>query len=94
VGWRELEKALVEADLDVLNADIVEGEEVVTLRLEGMLDDEEWYELVLRAGWLAVRRSDGTACSLQALMSLGSAYWEEFSRRSAEANRVQPETPA
>jgi hypothetical protein len=91
VTWGEFEKALADAEFEVHDAEIVQGEEVVTLRLWGMLGGEDWHQLVLRASRLSVHRSDDVAFSLDDLIALGNAYWEAFSQRREELKRLQSE---
>ena len=85
VSWREFEERLATGiRFEVLHAELAQHERTATLYLGGMLDDEAWHSLFLRAAQLSVSRSDGEPFSLDALIALGDDYWEAFSQRSAQ----------
>lgn len=83
-SWSSFELALADEDtsFDVLDAEYVRQEDAtITLRLGGMLDSSDWHQLVIRAGNLTVLRNDQESFSLEELITMGEAYWEDFSRR-------------
>jgi hypothetical protein len=81
-SWSELENALTTADFGVLQAWLASGEEGLTLHLEGVMDDEHWCALYVRAGSLSISRNDGSGMTLDELEELGEAYWQELGRKS------------
>ena len=91
MSWAALEAALPDAPLDVYNAQLVQTDGGVALRIEGVLDGNDWCELVVRASRLSVHRSDGECFNLSELIGLGDAYWEAFARRSEERMRLAAE---
>jgi hypothetical protein len=79
--WSQFERMLDNAALDILDADLACGPNVVAMRFGGMLDGDQWHQLIVQAGELSVRRSDDLPSSLDELQGLGEAYWTAFSQR-------------
>ncbi len=86
LSWSELENALMTADFGVLQAWLASSEEGVTLHLEGVLDDEHWCAVFVRAGSLSISRNDGSGITLDELEELGAAYWQGFGKRRASGD--------
>lgn len=88
ISWSAFELALAADDCEfsVLEAHLIQqGERGVALRLGGKLDGDEWHQLTLQADALTVTRSDADSFSLEGLLALGEAYWDEFSQRRPTA---------
>lgn len=92
VDWATLETALEDPErfLDISHAELTAGAGTVALRLQCMLDGDEWHDLYLYAESLEVAGSDGRALTLEEFLRLGHDYWEAFSRRRLSAPDAAP----
>ncbi len=78
ISWKELERSLDPAKLDVYDAWLASGDLGITLRIEGsIVGGDQFYTLFFRGKKLSAQRSDSLPFSLDQLMELGEAYWKE-----------------
>lgn len=81
VSWSSFELAFARegGEFRVRDAQIIQrGTEAVALRLSGFMDDNEWRDLIIQAEALTLTHSDTREFSLDELMAMGEAYWEDF----------------
>ena len=78
ISWKELERSLDPAKLDIYDARLASGDVGVTLRIEGsIVGGDQFYTLFFRGKKLSTHRSDSLPFSLDQLMDLGEAYWKD-----------------
>jgi hypothetical protein len=77
MAWAELEQSAGATGFLVLQGCLTSGPGETTLRVEGLLDDDLWCVLFVRADLLSVSGADGSSLSLEGLLELGNRYWRE-----------------
>lgn len=82
VDWAEFELFVDAHGFEVSDADLWRGPTQVSLRIEGMLNDEDWCEVHIRAAALTVTRSDGVDLGLAEFRRWGEVYWAAFAARA------------
>ncbi len=84
VGWADFEAMFGDGFLDIADAELVRGDQIVSLRLSGMMKgdraDERAFELTLRGSGLAIRQGREGLIDLERFVRLGEEYWEAWSK--------------
>jgi hypothetical protein len=83
-SWSEFERSI--AGAETLDATLVEGDNVVALKITLSTAHDRYYEMYTRADSIAFA-AGARHLSLGEFIRLGEAYWEAFSRRA----RPKPE---
>jgi hypothetical protein len=83
ISWEEIERDVSADPLQVHDADLAQGDQGVALRLQGWLEEANWWViLTVYAEQLVLARSDRVEFSLSLFEQLGQRYWEDFVRRA------------
>lgn len=81
LAWTTLEETVNDAGFLTLQAYLASGPGELSLRVEGLLDDDQWCVLSLRATALLISSADGSNLTVDNLIDLGNAYWGTLGTR-------------
>jgi hypothetical protein len=78
VSWHVLESALKDEEVTfmVSSAELLSTDNSLALKIEGRLDDEDWFEFVVAAGQADLTDTENRGLSLDQLAEMGVAYWD------------------
>ena len=88
LSWSDLERAVTAEHkqvIDISDATLAtEKDEVVALRISGLLNYTAYHEIFLRAEKLTISRTDAGEVSVEELLKLGEAYWDALEQHEKE----------
>jgi len=94
MNWQEFETAQAADPMNISNADLVTGENGVTLRLSGSLDGEDyddlWCTAFIHGHHFSVTRSDDPYFTLEQFLEMGRRWWESFGIPEDEETPTSP----